>query len=209
MLDHEVGKLRENWDCAVIYNELSKENVFARYNDHISNFKERFMKNQKNPDANVICDRHKVVGALMISIMEASPVVVAPELRFADGNTKFLFNEFIAIRVGLALLFQFTLNEVKKTLDAETCAEREFYEAYRGRLENADILYPNANHPKVVGDYIDGWKKELYFNNKYGTLSVLSLANELFLFERFNEISRRAEFLQAKLGEGEPKLAAG
>jgi hypothetical protein len=204
MVEFEVSRFKDEFDNAIIYNEFVKNNVFNRYGIHLNYCKDRFMARSQLNDKEIICDRHKLAAAFMISILECSPIVVDPELRFADPDTKWMFNETIAIRVGISVLFQFTLRDVEGKLKDKTLNESEssFYRYYLGCLEKADILYPEV-HGKEVDNYVLGWKKELYYNNKYGTLSVLSIANELFLLERFNEIQWRMDFLKEKLKKTE------
>ena len=141
----------------------AEQDLLSEYNDLISYCKTHYMRN-----ASKLVDRHKVCAAIMISILKIEPIKMNSELYNRNSYNKWLFNEKIAISVGLSLLCSFLIKIYEDSPDIVS------------RLEHG-IIYPKTNH----GEFINNFATELYYLKKENSFSILSLANELFLLEKY------------------------
>ena len=139
----------------------SKRDVFEEYSRQNNYCKHYYMKDPTKP-----LDRHKVSSAIIIAILKVEPIRMSSELYIEDKEHLWLFNQKLAITVGLSVLVSFIEYD------------NEENEELLNKTRNG-IIYPEANH----GTYINNFATELYYTHKDGNYNLLALANELFLLE--------------------------
>ena len=102
----QVEMLIKGHPQAFDFFEFSKHIIFNKYYDLRDSFKLRYMVSLDDYESvdSIVCDRHKIGAAYMIAILTSSPVVLRPELQLRNADFKFLFNEHIAIRVGMSIV---------------------------------------------------------------------------------------------------------
>jgi hypothetical protein len=140
----------------------SKTNICRGYNDIKTAVKVNYMKVSDG-----LLDRHKCAASFMIACLN--------ELRMQDDES--LNKEKMAIAVGLVVLQTFIIGDNKN-------------------YKNVGIItFLNKNNgfkfPDPICDdkpYVQNWALELYYNRKEDKISVLSLADKLFLIERYNRL---------------------
>ena len=174
----------KNYATAMEFNVHAKHLIIEKYRNYLEECKTKYMSNGNGTDE-IICDRHKVAAAFMIAIMKGSPIVVKTEIRYSDPDTKWFFNEQIAIKIGISVLCAYIAKDIDKACANEKlpAQERVFYDKYLEHIEN-DFTLPDGEH----GTYMSAWEKELYYNNKNNNLNVLDLASKIYLLEKYNEL---------------------
>lgn len=141
----------------VIFNEKTKEAILDRYNELNKMCKTHFMFHSDG-----LLDRHKVCASLIIAIVQIRPLTSdRPTDSFGDY---YAFNEKLAFRVALSVLASY----VNHARNDEKIDRFIFPE-----MKNTDEQYE------------DVFCKMIRLDNCYNQLSVLSIANILFLLERY------------------------
>ncbi len=122
-------------------------------------------------------DRHKTCACYIYAILQADVLSYnIPKNEIEKGNY-LCFNEQIAVTVGLSLLRSFIRNYIHKTYEDDPSKKDKLL----SRLDNG-ILLPLCNH----GDYRENFVAELHFAKVEHNYNILSLANSLFLLEKYN-----------------------
>lgn len=149
-----------------------KDDIFATFNELTNYIKVHYMDFDEEEDSHEI-DRHKTSAALMIAILQNQPLKMVSE-KYYDSPKIWLFNEQIAITVGLSLMIAFE----KKQIKAHPSLNQEQKNALLQEWDNG-IIFPIARH----GDYRENWAVELYYTAKEGNYNLLATAHELFHLE--------------------------
>ncbi len=123
--------------------------------------KDNYMRNSNKP-----VDRHKVSAAIMIAILKIEPIKMNAELYQNDSEKKWLFNEKLAISVGMSIL--------KSFIDEANQGNEDILNKFK-----KGISYPPTDH----GTFSNNFATELYHTRKENNYNLLALANELFLLE--------------------------
>lgn len=145
--------------------EGSKEDFLHEYNKIRRYCKENYMKNSAKP-----VDRHKVSAAIMIAILKTEPIKMDATLYKNTSAQKWLFNEKLAISVGMSIL--------KAFVDEANKEDKDILNKFM-----TGIAFPPTNH----GNYLNNFATELYYTRKENTYNLLALANELFLLEVYTK----------------------
>lgn len=138
-----------------------KEDVFREYNKIRLYCKDNYMRDPNKP-----VDRHKVSAAIMIAILKIEPIKMNAALYQNDSEKKWLFNEKLAISVGMSIL--------KSFIDEANQGNKDMLDKFK-----KGISYPPTNH----GTFSNNFATELYYTRKENNYNLLALANELFLLE--------------------------
>lgn len=112
----------------------------------------------------VFLDRHKVTSIIICSVIKTRVI----EYQIPDDNRVFLGNYYLALSAGLSYL-QYELNQVL----------REQRKPLIDKISFPDVMYGKLS-------YKENLISMLYFSDREGNLSVLALANIIFLLEQFN-----------------------
>lgn len=115
-------------------------------------------------------DRHKVCACYMFAILKGG-LINNQELE--SDSKKYLFDEKIAVTVGMTLLRAFTISAIDKS--EHSVQEKQLL---KERIENG-IAFPKTNH----GNYRTNFEIELYHTKTEENYNILSLSNTLYLLE--------------------------
>lgn len=141
----------------LIFNEDSKIAVFNRYNEVNKICKLNFMF-----DSDGLLDRHKVCAALIIAIVQVRPLI---SNRIADNyGNYYAFNEKLAFIIALSVLASY-VNKADN----------------RNKIEQ--FVFPEISNSEEL--YEDIFCKMIRLDSCYNQLSILSIANILFLLEKY------------------------
>jgi len=155
----------------VRFNEASEVAIRRTYEACRNNFKKRWMKDGEES----FIDRHKIAACLVIAIVSECPLKIKREYASdAEAYEILLCNEWLAIRTALAVLSHYI---------------RYGNGLHPNTPRNANLRLPSLPcrmNIECADSYMASYCKELYINSAEGTLSVASIANELFLIECFN-----------------------
>ena len=160
---HEIVDAYPN---IVEFHSESKMQIFDRYNEINQRCKKNFMHNNSG-----LLDRHKVSAALMIAICESRPLY--NEIKTNPDGREYVFNERLALEVGLQVLKGYLNNNDEKT------NIEEFY-------------FPPTNNQNEI--YKDVFCRLIRFDIAYNQVSVLSIANILYFIESYTYL--KMELLQ-------------
>ena len=162
-IEPEAKKITDENTEILIFNQNSKLAIFNRYNELNKICKKNFMFHSDG-----LLDRHKVSAALVIAIVQTQPLI-STLITDAYGDY-YAFNETLAFRVALSLI----TNYVNK----DPNAEQKINKFTLPIIQNAD-----ANRKET---YQDVFCKMIRLDSAYNQISVLSLANILFLLESYS-----------------------
>lgn len=129
----------------------------------------------KNPDGKL--DRHKVAACYLIAIASIRPMRFVIELNKENKKVHFSLNEKLAITTALSLLRAFFI--------AATEENKELSNEEKGTLIykfDKGIAIPDENLINH-GEYINNYANEIRFSIADGSISILSIAHELYLLE--------------------------
>lgn len=146
----------------LVFNEGAKIAIYNRYNELNRVCKINFMF-----DSMGLLDRHKVCAALIIAIVQVRPLV--SHIVTDEYGNYYAFNEKLAFIVALSVLAGY----INKADNEYTIDEFVFPE-----LSNSDEKYE------------DIFCKMIRLDSCYNQLSVLSIANILFLLEKYTLLSK-------------------
>lgn len=178
---------------AAIFNQNAKYILHDEYEKQIAFLKNNVLKNDI-----VHLDRHKTSAAMIIAIMNTNIIIVTPDVRALDPMLKFLFNEHLAITIGLSMLCMYIQQEVDARISnpKKIFLQTEYLQLLKDSLHRTIILpHESANKDP----YLDCFKKHLYFNSKNNQLSVLSISHILFHIEVYHKHHVAAKMLVEKL----------
>lgn len=153
-----------------------KEEIWKKYVSLNNYCKTNYMKSAEGK-----IDRHKVAACYMISIASLRP------MRFTNSFDNFeiypAINETLAITVGLSLVRAFAIASIKENNNINKEEADALIEKFKNgiKIPTGDLI----NH----GTYLDNYANEIYFSISEGKMSILSLANELYLLEVITKIS--------------------
>lgn len=144
----------------VVFDLQSKERIFKEYCKLRDYTKVSFMR---NPDG--LLDRHKVCACLILAIVKSKPLVYEDD---DAGGIKKIFNENLAMTIGLSLLYNFIISSDKNN---ETWLKKGFC------------------FPSTVRDatYQELLCLMLYYDIKNNQYSILALSNILFMIEAYTK----------------------
>ncbi len=156
------------YEGIVEFHQESKMQVFDRYSEINQRCKKDFMHNSLG-----LLDRHKVCAALILGICETR-LLYNKQKKDSDGK-EYVFNERLALRVGLQVLKGYlNNNDDKEDID-------KFY-------------FPPTNNENEI--YQDVFCRLLRFDLVYNQASVLAIANILYFVESYTY--QRMELLEYK-----------
>jgi len=151
--------------------QARKKTALARMYREIT---ERFKTLHMLDGSDAKLDRHKIAAAFVISIVKIRPISISTEQKLARiKSDEFFCNEKLALVTAFAIIQAF----IEKESGTRSGG---------GHIARLDV--PNC----VDGDYWDYFCKELSINRNENKLSLLSIANELFLLEYYNRKSKEA-----------------
>ena len=136
--------------------ESSKEEVKAHYNEVLT-----YAKNHYMVDPNGLLNRYKVASAMMIAILKAKPIKKAAAKYYIEASDKWIFNEKLALNVGLKILAD---------IDAAGGARS---------LEQKILYHRFSKSIPLRQKERERWEIELYYLRQEGSYNLLSLAHEL------------------------------
>lgn len=145
----------------VVFDENSKDTILNEYNKLRDYVKMSFMR-----DPNGLLDRHKVCACLIYAIVKSKPLIYN-DIVDEYGKQR-IFNENLAMSVGLSLLYNFIL---------------------RGDEKNSKWMNKGFCFPKTERDstYQELLCLMLYYDVKNNHYSILALANILFMIEEYTK----------------------
>lgn len=145
----------------VVFDSEAKERIFKEYSKLRDYTKISFMR---NPDG--LLDRHKVCACLILAIVKSKPLV------YEDNDDNFgmkcIFNENLAMTVGLSLLYNFIISSDQN---------------------NENWLKKGFCFPNTIRDasYQELLCLMLYYDIKNNQYSILALSNILFMIEAYTK----------------------
>lgn len=149
----------------VTFDAASYERIFCEYNKLKDFAKISYMR---DPDG--LLDRHKVCACLIIAIIKSKPLVY-DEREDVFGMKK-IFNENLAITIGLSLLYNFIS-------DADGGKNKEWLkDGFEFPVSKRDSTYQELLCLMLHYDVM---------NNQY---SILAVSNILYLIEEYTKLSR-------------------
>lgn len=149
----------------VTFDTASYERIFCEYNKLKDFAKISYMR---DPDG--LLDRHKVCACLIIAIIKSKPLVY-DENEDVFGMKK-IFNENLAITIGLSLLYNFIS-------DADEGKNKEWLkDGFEFPVSKRDSTYQELLCLMLHYDVM---------NNQY---SILAVSNILYLIEEYTKLSR-------------------
>ncbi len=146
----------------VVFDSEAKERVFNEYCKLRDYTKVSFMR---NPDG--LLDRHKVCACLIIAIIKSKPLIY--EDNDDNAGMKTIFNENLAMTVGLSLLYNFIVS-----------ADRD----NKKWLKNG-FCYPDTMRDATYKELLC---LMLYYDIKNNQYSILALSNILFTIEAYTKV---------------------
>lgn len=154
IVERNVGK--------VVFDTESKERIFREYTKLRDYTKISFMR---NPDG--LLDRHKVCACLIYAIVKSKPLVYDDSDN--EMGMKNIFNENLAMTVGLSLLYNFIIS-----------AEQD----------NSKWVKKGFEFPKTERDatYQQLLCLMIYYDIKNNQYSILALSNILFMIEEYTKV---------------------
>lgn len=143
----------------VVFDFQAKDRIFKEYCKLRDYTKVSFMRN-----ADGLLDRHKVCACLILAIVKSKPLVYEEH----DSDMKKIFNENLAMTVGLSLLFNFIIS---------------------ANSDNSKWLKDRFCFPITERDatYQELLCLMLYYDVKNRQYSILALANILFMIEEYTK----------------------
>lgn len=144
----------------VVFDLQSKERIFKEYCKLRDYTKVSFMR---NPDG--LLDRHKVCACLIFAIVKSKPLVYEDD---DIGGIKKIFNENLAMTIGLSLLYNFIISSDKNN---ETWLKRGF-------------CFPSTDRDATYQELLC---LMLYYDIKNNQYSILALSNILFMIEAYTK----------------------
>ena len=170
------AKLQTLWDDmlkAVDCDKKRDKNIIVhreRADEFNRTFHELYSKTMKQNMAQdvIFLDRHKVAAIIILSIIKSEIL----EYRDVTDNKVFLGNYHLALSTGLSYM-QYELNQVL----------REKGESIIKKYDFPDVMHGKSS-------YKENLINMLYFSDKEENLSVLSLANIMFMIETYNLLRR-------------------
>lgn len=162
IVDSNVGK--------VVFDEKAKDRILNEYNKLRDYSKVSYMR---NPDG--LLDRHKVCACLIIAISKTAPLIDSSSQGVSD--LKNIYNENLAISVGLSLLRQYIIT------------------ANKGKKEYIKIFEKGFIFPETERDtrYQELLCLMLSYDIENGHYSILALANILFMIEEYTKVTYKPE----------------
>lgn len=157
--------VREN-SGNVVFDFMSKERIFKEYCKLRDYVKVSFMR---NPDG--LLDRHKVCACLILAILKSKPLVYEDN---EIGGIKKIFNENLAMTIGLSLLYNFVISSDKDNIVW---------------LKNG-FCFPPTDRDATYQELLC---LMLYYDIKNNQYSILSLSNILFMIEAYTKQSNISE----------------
>lgn len=154
----ESGGVAPNTGAFFTFLKKKKAAMFRSYSAVRNSVKLNYMQNPKG-----LLDRHKCAAAFMIAFLSQTAL--------EDKNVN---KEKTAILIGLYILKLF-INSPN--------------EGYSDPVMAAHIEVNGFRFPKCKCDegvYLHNWALGIHYDHKDGNLSVLSLANALFMLEAYN-----------------------
>ena len=131
-----------------------------------------------------LLDRHKLSASMIVAVIKTRPIQqVLYDDRF-DAGSHFVANESLALRGGLLFMRRIIIENLMNNnkwhfgiySDSQIAKLKHYFIDKDGLL-----LYPKAYH----GDYESSFALQLAHDYIDGCLSVLSIANLLFLIEKY------------------------
>lgn len=141
----------------VEFHQESKMQVFDRYHEINKRCKKDFMQNSAG-----LLDRHKVSAALILAISETR-LLYNKQKKDSDGK-EYVFNEKLALNVGLQLLKGYLNNSEDKS-------------------DVVHFYFPPTNNSDEI--YQDVFCRLLRLDLAYNQASVLAIANILYFIENY------------------------
>lgn len=168
-----VNKGKSIVDCnvgKVEFDEKSKDRILNEYNKLRDYSKISYMRNP-----NGLLDRHKVCACLIIAIVKAAPLVdVNSE---SVSNFKNIYNENLAVSVGLSLLRQYII--IAHSQDDE----------YKKIFENG-FRFPETERDTRYQELLC---LMLHYDVENDHYSILAIANILFMIEEYTKATYNPE----------------
>ena len=128
----------------------------------------------KNPNGKL--DRHKVAACYIIAIATVKPMRLDFESE-ENGNFYFIANEHLAITIGLSLLRAFVITAIEKNENISNEEKNVLKKKFEKGVQLPSC--ENVNH----GNYLENYASEIRFAINAGSISILSIAHELYLLE--------------------------
>jgi hypothetical protein len=135
----------------------------------------RYVKAVYMRDPNGFLDRHKCGACFMVAFMRN--LIIPPDKKACDE-----YREKIAILAGLTVMGTLIMGDNDNYKNAVIIA----YLTENGGFAFPDLLCDTVEYDRI-------WAFELRTAYKAGTLSVLSLAHELFLIESYSRLKAEAQ----------------
>ena len=173
-----------------IFNKYAKSALINSYESTINYYKNT-MQNNNTIDPPTP-DRHKTAAAMIIAIMRANVIVVDHDTRLINPQVKHLYNEELAISIGLSMLNSYMRYETEIRIrnltqaigDDDKISQLEYLHFLESSLSNT-IFLPKESASR--DDYMDCLKKQLYYDNKLNHLSLLAISHLLFYIEVYHK----------------------
>lgn len=156
----KIGQLMLDYGDLVCL-ESSKEEVKAYYDETLAYAKKHYMV-----DPSGVLNRYKVASAMMIAILKAKPIKKAAAKYYIEASDKWIFNEKLALNVGIKILRNFILAEIDAAGGGCSLEQRILYNRF---LKSIPLSQKERER----------WEIELYYLRQEGSYNLLSLAHEL------------------------------
>jgi hypothetical protein len=154
----DAGRLGPKGKAFYVILESKKSQMFRNYITVRDSAKVKYMQNPKG-----FLDRHKCAAIFMIAFLN--------QISTVEDD---IFKEIVAIGIGLLILKIFVNSPNTKYLDPPMVAY----------IEANGFKFPTCKHDD--GFYLQNWALGIHYDYIDGKLSVLSLANALFMVEMYN-----------------------
>lgn len=153
----------------VVFDIASKERIFKEYSKLRDYTKVSFMRNTDG-----LLDRHKVCACLILAIIKSKPLIY--EENEDDFGMKNIFNENLAMTVGLSLLYNFIISSDGNNVKW---------------LQNG-FCYPETTRDATYQEFLC---LMLYYDVKNNQYSILAISNILFMIESYTKQCRNKDLV--------------
>lgn len=144
--------------------DYAKREIYQYY-DEIRKYTKLHYMSHREEAAEKRINRYKLAAALMIAILKTKPIKKAELKFYKDFPEKWIFNESLALYVGMMIIRSFMLSDISEKKPSDI-----YVKIVKGAFEKQLPLNIRGRNY---------WENELYFLRQEGSYNVLSIAHEL------------------------------
>ena len=177
LIEQYIIEYRNKYDPIISIDNKTKDNIWNTYCRLNKYCKENYMKDQRGK-----LDRHKVAACYIIAIATVKPMYFTIDYDDTDENYN-IINELLALSVGFSVLRAYIESSVQNNNNLDTLEKNKILKKYEKGIKTP--CDDNVHH----GSYIVNYATELHYALSDNSANILSIAHELYLLERYTELS--------------------